>query len=392
MFWPVVAATCTMIGAFLPMLLWPDVTGKFMSYFPITLIVVLSSSMVVALIFLPVLGGLFGKPQPFDAQHEKAIEASETGDWREIPGITGWYAHLAARLTRNPGKVILGAMATVFVVITLFSDVQQRAPNTSSTPIRLRQRAGLGARQSLGQRETRRGDERGAHRLERRRDQVDLRLVRRPEQHAEQPGRRAGGQYRPRHRGDEGLPRAPQGQGILEEIRQKTANIPGVHVEVRVPQSGPPTGKDVMIDVASDDYAAARQRHRHDPPAHGGLPELRDRRGHAAAARHRMGPRHRPRRRQPLRRQCPVDRHGGAARHRRHLVGEYRPDDSDQQVDIRVRYPASVARHPCARRRARGDAGGMVPIEQFRQARAGAAGQFDRARRRPSRLSRPRAI
>src|SRR6185312_7542467 len=53
MFWPVVSATGTMIGAFLPMLMWPGVAGKFMSYFPITLIIILTASMVVALIFLP---------------------------------------------------------------------------------------------------------------------------------------------------------------------------------------------------------------------------------------------------------------------------------------------------------------------------------------------------
>src|ERR1700742_4906002 len=47
-----------------------------------------------------------------------------------------------------------------------------------------------------------------------------------------------------------------RGADILETIRQRTANIPGVHVEVRLPQNGPPSGKDVMIDVSSDDYAA----------------------------------------------------------------------------------------------------------------------------------------
>src|SRR6202012_3488574 len=120
MFWPVVSATATMIGAFLPMLLWPGVAGKFMSFFPITLIFILSASMIVALIFLPVLGGMFGKAPPPDPEHERAIEASETGDWREIPGITGWYAHLAERLTRYPGRVIAGAALTVVVVITLF--------------------------------------------------------------------------------------------------------------------------------------------------------------------------------------------------------------------------------------------------------------------------------
>src|SRR6185312_13320592 len=120
MFWPVVSATATMIGAFLPMLLWPGIPGKFMSYFPITLIIILSSSMIVALIFLPVLGGLFGKTPPVDEEHEKAIEASETGNWREIPGITGWYAHLADWITHNPGKMIGIAAAAVVIVLFLF--------------------------------------------------------------------------------------------------------------------------------------------------------------------------------------------------------------------------------------------------------------------------------
>ncbi|HXL99475.1 MAG TPA: efflux RND transporter permease subunit, partial [Rhizomicrobium sp.] len=120
MFWPVISATLTMIGAFLPMLLWPGVSGKFMSYFPITLIIVLFSSMVVALMFLPVVGGLFRKPPPRDLAQEQAIEASETGDWREIPGITGWYAHIAETLTRYPGRVILGAAGIVAAVILSF--------------------------------------------------------------------------------------------------------------------------------------------------------------------------------------------------------------------------------------------------------------------------------
>ncbi|MDO9125655.1 MAG: efflux RND transporter permease subunit, partial [Parvibaculum sp.] len=43
MFWPVASSTATTLAAFLPMLLWPGVSGKFMSYLPITLIVVLSA-------------------------------------------------------------------------------------------------------------------------------------------------------------------------------------------------------------------------------------------------------------------------------------------------------------------------------------------------------------
>lgn len=61
MFWPIVSSTATTLCAFLPMLFWPGITGKFMGQLPITLIFVLSASLVVALIFLPVLGSVFAR-------------------------------------------------------------------------------------------------------------------------------------------------------------------------------------------------------------------------------------------------------------------------------------------------------------------------------------------
>ncbi|GAB4261433.1 MAG: hypothetical protein Kow0013_05960 [Pararhodobacter sp.] len=61
MFWPVVASTATTLCAFLPMLFWPGVAGEFMGMLPVTLIFVLSASLIVALIFLPVLGGVAGR-------------------------------------------------------------------------------------------------------------------------------------------------------------------------------------------------------------------------------------------------------------------------------------------------------------------------------------------
>ncbi len=61
MFWPVVTSTATTLCAFLPMLFWPGVAGEFMGMLPITLIFVLSSSLIVALIFMPILGGVTGR-------------------------------------------------------------------------------------------------------------------------------------------------------------------------------------------------------------------------------------------------------------------------------------------------------------------------------------------
>lgn len=61
MFWPIISSTATTLCAFLPMLFWPGVPGQFMGMLPVTLIFVLCASLVVALIYLPVMGGVTGR-------------------------------------------------------------------------------------------------------------------------------------------------------------------------------------------------------------------------------------------------------------------------------------------------------------------------------------------
>ncbi len=51
---PIIASTATTLAAFIPLLIWPGVMGEFLKYFPITLIIVLSSSLFVALVINPV--------------------------------------------------------------------------------------------------------------------------------------------------------------------------------------------------------------------------------------------------------------------------------------------------------------------------------------------------
>ncbi|WP_116125938.1 efflux RND transporter permease subunit [Lewinella sp. IMCC34183] len=53
--WPIIASTATTLAAFLPLAVWPGIVGEFMKFFPITLILVLTSSLIVALVINPVL-------------------------------------------------------------------------------------------------------------------------------------------------------------------------------------------------------------------------------------------------------------------------------------------------------------------------------------------------
>jgi len=83
MFWPVVSSTATTLCAFLPMLFWPGVPGQFMGMLPVTLIFVLSASLIVALIFLPILGGVAGRLSRF---------FENSSDW--LRNVLPWFIRL----------------------------------------------------------------------------------------------------------------------------------------------------------------------------------------------------------------------------------------------------------------------------------------------------------
>ncbi|MFP5470955.1 MAG: efflux RND transporter permease subunit, partial [Bacteroidia bacterium] len=59
--WPIISSTATTLAAFVPLAMWPGIMGEFMQYLPITLIIVLGSSLFVALVINPVLTALYMK-------------------------------------------------------------------------------------------------------------------------------------------------------------------------------------------------------------------------------------------------------------------------------------------------------------------------------------------
>lgn len=61
--WPIIASTATTLAAFVPLAIWPGMMGEFMFFLPVTLMIVLSSSLFVALVINPVLTSKFMKLQ-----------------------------------------------------------------------------------------------------------------------------------------------------------------------------------------------------------------------------------------------------------------------------------------------------------------------------------------
>ena len=113
MFWPIISSTATTLCAFLPMLFWPGVPGQFMGMLPVTLIFVLCASLVVALIYLPVMGGVTGRMSRVFGNASDALRARLP--WivcaaLVVPAIMVVFT--GAMLTLNPGYLSGEAVQT----------------------------------------------------------------------------------------------------------------------------------------------------------------------------------------------------------------------------------------------------------------------------------------
>jgi len=73
---PIIASTATTLAAFLPLAFWPGIMGEFMRYLPITLIIVLTSSLFVALVINPMLTSVFMKIKEDEVNFKRLLISS----------------------------------------------------------------------------------------------------------------------------------------------------------------------------------------------------------------------------------------------------------------------------------------------------------------------------
>jgi len=70
---PIIASTATTLAAFFPLAFWPGMMGEFMRYLPITLIIVLSSSLFIALVINPVLTAVYMKIKEDEVNFKRIV-------------------------------------------------------------------------------------------------------------------------------------------------------------------------------------------------------------------------------------------------------------------------------------------------------------------------------
>lgn len=346
MFWPVVNGTLTTLCAFVPFLFWDSISGKFMSYLPLTLLFVLGSSIFVALIFTPAVGSIFGRATAVDAERLAEIEKSEHGDPTLMKGFMGWYARTLSFLGQHPGRTVLAAFAIVLAIGAWFALTPHRTefflnedPQEVTVWVKARGNTSPEAQDALvRQVEARLTGLKGIVALYVRSGSVlsnggpgsapNDTVGRIQVQFAEYEQRKALGLT---------------GADIAAEIRKRVATgLPGLQVEVREPEAGPPLGKAIQVQLSAHDPQVldkVANRIRAKLAADPQLIELED---------NRTSP--------GIEYDLTVDREaagrygvdvlsvGQAIQFLTDgvLVGRFRPDDSQEELDIRVRFPGNA--------------------------------------------------
>ena len=106
--WPIISSTATTVAAFIPLALWPGLMGEFMQYLPITLMIVLSSSLFVALVINPVLALLYMKTQEKNTTIRSMM-------------LRGGILTALGLLLIAMGSISLGNLLILYFILTLFN-------------------------------------------------------------------------------------------------------------------------------------------------------------------------------------------------------------------------------------------------------------------------------
>jgi multidrug efflux pump len=357
---PIVAATATTLAAFLPLLFWPGIVGEFMKYLPITLIATLSASLVMALIFVPTLGAIVGRRAYSSPAQLRNLTAAETGILEDISGPTRLYMNFLRFALRAPGAVVVFAVTVLIVAYLLYANhgrgvefFPQVEPERAILNISTRGDLSIYERDALlqeveariaGMKEFKDVYARSTTEV---RDEVGEDVI--GSIHIEFVDWR---ERRP-------------GRSILDEVRARTADLAGLVIEVREEDRGPNQGKAIQIQLSSrfpELLPTAIARLRAKMESMPGLVDVTDSRPVPG-----------------IEWQVQVDR-AEASRFGADIitvgnavqlvtngvkVGEYRPHDADEEVDIRVRYPTDDRSTGELDRLRVPSAEGAVPISNF---------------------------
>lgn len=302
-FLPVFSGTMTTLAPFIPLAFWNSLIGHFMFFLPITLIITLLASLVVAYIMNPVFAVDFMKPHvegehdhpKFDKKVKRALiylaVATAVGYWINVgfgnfmvlmvalyllnhffllsvidkfqnntwPRFQAWYAKWLERAVRRPVTVLLGTMG-LFVLAILLMVVRGKTPvffpsgdpNFAYVYITMP----IGTDQATTNEVTRKLEQRVAKVVEPDKDIVSS-IISNVTKGVTDPTDEDQGDYENKGKitvafVEFGKRNGKDTKQVLSNIRKTVQGIPGVKIAVAQENSGPPVQKDISIELIGD--------------------------------------------------------------------------------------------------------------------------------------------
>ena len=336
MIWPIISSTATTLAAFLPLILWPGVSGQFMKWMPFMVSLVLVSSLFSALIFIPVMGSIFGKTEKKDI-----AKLNNKFDLRNLSGFTKIYIDILQKLIKTPIVTVISSIGIVIILFNLYANFNAGARfsvegDTNQMTVHIIARGNLSPSQKLGialdvedivrtvngikTTSTLIGGESAEQMImsdsESRSDEIAMMMI----------------ELKPVHE-------RRHADILRQEILEKTSILPGVIVETYKVERKPESGKDIQIELTSSNnfqLTKVTESISNKLKSMNGIMEVDDTRSlpgiewiinvdRELAGKYGVD----------------VSIIGSIIQLVTNgiLVDKYRPDDSEDEVDIRVRFP-----------------------------------------------------
>ena len=336
MIWPIISSTATTLAAFLPLILWPGVSGQFMKWMPFMVSLVLVSSRFSALIFIPVMGSIFGKTEKKDI-----AKLNNKFDLRNLSGFTKIYIDILQKLIKTPIVTVISSIGIVIILFNLYANFNAGARfsvegDTNQMTVHIIARGNLSPSQKLGialdvedivrtvngikTTSTLIGGESAEQMImsdsESRSDEIAMMMI----------------ELKPVHE-------RRHADILRQEILEKTSILPGVIVESYKVERKPESGKDIQIELTSSNnlqLTKVTESISNKLKSMNGIMEVDDTRSlpgiewiinvdRELAGKYGVD----------------VSIIGSIIQLVTNgiLVDKYRPDDSEDEVDIRVRFP-----------------------------------------------------
>lgn len=304
-FLPVFSGTMTTLAPFVPLAFWPGVIGKFMFYLPITLIITLLASLLVAYIINPVFAVDFMKPHNEDEiqnphfddkvkknlkyvgiaavigylinfgfgnlivvlglfyllHHfylEKKIRDFQNKSW---PKFQDWYTQKLIWCLERPGKILLatvGLFIFTFVLMAVRSPKFVFFPTSQPNFVYVYVSLPVGTDQSATNEVIKKVEQKVIGALGGKDNPIVSSVISNVTVGVTDPQDEDQGNYP--NKGKVSVSFVPFGErdgastiDYLNKIREAVKGIPGTEIAVSQEQSGPPTAKPVSIEITGDD-------------------------------------------------------------------------------------------------------------------------------------------